>query len=312
MRILFTGASSFTGFWFVRELARAGHEIVATFRRPFDAYTEHVRRTRVALLTPVCRPVLGVEFGDDSFLALLKSGPGFDLLCHHAAEVTDYRSPAFDVASALASNTRNLAAVTDALAASGCSRVVLTGSVFENDEGAGSEGLPAFSPYGLSKALTAQVFRYHAARCRLHLGKLVIPNPFGPHEDPRFTAYLVRTWRAGEVAAVNTPSYVRDNIHVSLLAKAYVRFATALPTHPGTSKLNPSGYPETQGAFAQRFAAEMRPRLRWPCALELHKQTRFDEPHVRINTDALDCEELAWDEATAWDQLARYYAEQST
>jgi nucleoside-diphosphate-sugar epimerase len=309
MRILFTGASSFTGFWFVRELARAGHEIVATFRRPLDAYTDEVRRARVALLAPMCQPVLGVEFGDDSFLALLKGGPGFDVVCHHAAEVTNYKSPAFDVAGALASNTRNVAAVTEALAGRGCCRLVLTGSVFENDEGAGSEGLPAFSPYGLSKALTAQVFRYHAARCRLHLGKFVIANPFGPHEDPRFTAYLVRTWRAREVAAVHTPSYVRDNIHVSLLAKAYVSFATALPAHPGASRLNPSGYAETQGAFAQRFAAEMRPRLGLPCELELREQMRFDEPRVRINTDVLEWEELGWDEAAAWDELGRYYRE---
>src|SRR6516165_1281941 len=140
MRILFTGASSFTGFWFVRELARAGHEIVATFRRPLDAYTDEVRRARVALLAPMCQPVPGVEFGDDSFLALLKGKPGFDILCHHAAEVTNYKSPAFDVSGALATNTRNFAAVTEALAARGCCRLVLTGSVFENDEGAGSEG----------------------------------------------------------------------------------------------------------------------------------------------------------------------------
>jgi len=223
--------------------------------------------------------------------------------------VTDYKSAAFDVPGALASNTRNIAAVTEALAARGCRRLLLTGSVFENDEGAGSEGLPAFSPYGLSKALTAQVFRYHAARSKLHLGKFVIPNPFGPHEDPRFTAYLVRTWRAGKVAAVNTPSYVRDNIHVSLLAKAYVRFATSLPADPGTSKLNPSGYPETQGAFAQRFATELRPRLGLPCALELRKQTQFDEPRVRINTDVLAWDELGWDEGAAWDELAHHYAE---
>jgi UDP-glucose 4-epimerase len=32
MRILLTGASSFTGYWFVRELAAAGHHVVAAFR----------------------------------------------------------------------------------------------------------------------------------------------------------------------------------------------------------------------------------------------------------------------------------------
>lgn len=34
MKVLFTGASSFTGFWFVRELAAAGHDVTALFRKP--------------------------------------------------------------------------------------------------------------------------------------------------------------------------------------------------------------------------------------------------------------------------------------
>jgi hypothetical protein len=32
MKILFTGASSFTGMWFVRELAAAGHDVVPPFK----------------------------------------------------------------------------------------------------------------------------------------------------------------------------------------------------------------------------------------------------------------------------------------
>ena len=45
----------------------------------------------------------------------------------------------------------NLPRVLDLLMAAGCSKIVLTGSVFENDEGAGSEPREAFSPYGLVK-----------------------------------------------------------------------------------------------------------------------------------------------------------------
>ena len=43
----------------------------------------------------------GVAFGDDRFLELCRDG-GFDLLCHHAADVTDYRSPDFDLDAARA------------------------------------------------------------------------------------------------------------------------------------------------------------------------------------------------------------------
>ena len=305
MRILFTGGSSFTGLWFIRELARAGHEVVATFRKRPEQYADEIRRQRVSLALEHCRGAFGCSFGDAEFVRLAGE-ERWDLLCHHAADVTDYKSPGFDAFAALQNNARNIAAVLKAMRASGAARVLLTGSVFENDEGAGSQGLPAFSPYGLSKGLTYQVFRYYAAQAGLVLGKFVIPNPFGPHEDPRFTAYLMRTWFAGERASVNTPSYVRDNIHVSLLAKAYARFAQTLSA-AGPCQLHPSGYAEAQGAFALRFAAEMRPRLRLACELDLKRQVDFQEPRVRINTDLLDAQDYGWDEAAAWDALAEYY-----
>ena len=184
--------------------------------------------------------------------------------------------------------------------------MLLTGSVFEGGEGAGSEGLPAFSPYGVSKELTARVFAYYTRALQMGLGKFVIPNPFGPYEEPRFTAYLIRSWYEGKKATVNTPDYVRDNIHVSLLAKAYTDFAARLAA-PGSQKLNPSGYIESQGRFAQRVAEEMRWRLELPCELELKTQTEFTEPRIRVNTDPPDAQRLGWDEARAWDQIAEFY-----
>lgn len=305
MRILFTGASSFTGVWFVRELARAGHDVVATFRRKPEDYPDALRRERVRLAVQSCRPVFGASFGDEAFLELAGQG-GFDLLAHHAADVTNYKSPDFDVCGALAANTRNLGPILRVLHAGGCRRVLLTGTFFEGGEGAGSQGLPDFSAYGLSKALTAQLFRYICARAGMGLGKFVVPNPFGPWEEPRFTAYLIKSWFAGQTPSCATPLYVRDNIHVSLLARAYAQFAAEVPAS-GMVKRNPSGYPETQGAFTLRFAAEMRGRLELPCPVELKKQVDFPEPRVRINTEVLDAAALGWDEAEAWDELAAYY-----
>src|SRR5437868_2076759 len=136
MKILFTGGSSFTGYWFIAELARAGHEIVATFRRRADEYSDAVRQQRAKLATEHCRPIYGASFGDENFLKLVQAEGRFDVLCHHAADVTNYKSPDFDVVAALANNTKNLNATLAALKSGGCQSIVLTGSVFENDEGA--------------------------------------------------------------------------------------------------------------------------------------------------------------------------------
>ena len=305
MKILLTGGSSFTGFWFIRELAAAGHDITAVFRKRAEEYSDEVRRQRVALASKASRPIHGCSFGDVRFLTLIGEG-GWDLLCHHGADVTNYKSPNFDTVAALRTNTHNLSTVLEALRAAGCRRLLLTGSVFEGGEGAGSEGLPDFSPYGLSKALTVQMFRYYCARTGLGLGKFVIPNPFGPYEEPRFTAYLMKNWLAGATPICSSPTYVRDNIHVSLLAKVYARFAVEFPAN-GFSRINPSGYAESQGAFTLRLAQEMRPRLGLPCLVELQKQIDFPEPRVRINTDVPDVDAFGWDEPAAWDAMAYYY-----
>jgi UDP-glucose 4-epimerase len=306
MKIIFTGASSFTGYWFAKELVSAGHDVVAVFRRPTQEYPDDLRRERAEALVNICRPIFEVSFGDERFLQLIKERK-WDLLCHHAADVSNYKNPDFDVAAAVENNTHRLPLVLDLLQDAGCTKVVLTGSVFENDEGAGSGSLEAFSPYGLSKGLTWQIFRYYAQSRRISLGKFVIPNPFGPYEEPRFTHYLIKNWFAGTKPSVNTSSYVRDNIHVSLLAKVYAHFIATLPN--GITRIGPSGYIESQGAFTHRIANEMRKRLGLNCEFVLKPQTEFSEPRIRINTNVADTGTLDWSETVAWDELANYYTE---
>ena len=303
MKVLLTGASSFTGYWFARALNEAGAHVVAPLRGALADYREGARAERVRRLLSAAEIVETAPFGSDRFLALAKDG-GYDLLCHHAAQVGDYRSVDFDIAGALAQNTANLRAVLETLRNGGLKGAVLTGSVFEQNEGAGEAPLVAFSPYGMSKGLTADVFRHRCREAGVRYAKFVIPNPFGPLEEPRFCTYLIRAWKKGEVARVNTPLYVRDNIHVSLLAAAYAKFAGEIASGACRDRLSPSGYVEAQGAFAERFAAAMRPRLGMECKLELGKQTDFSEPLMRVNVDAATRYVGSWNEAAAWDAVA--------
>lgn len=299
MKILFTGGSSFSGMWFIKELAEAGHEVTACFRNALENYTG-LRKKRVEAILPLCRPIFSASFGSETFLQALASS-AWDLFCHHAADVTDYKSPDFNVAAAVTSNTFQLKKVLQNLQDKGCNRVLLTGSVFEQNEGAGSDNLRAVSPYGLSKGLTSEIFHYYTFLLGMKLCKFVIPNPFGPFEEPRYTTYLAKTWFEGTSARVQTPEYVRDNVPISLLAKAYRSYAEGTPSG---AKFNPSCYVESQGAFTARVAKELRERLKLPCHFELQQQTSFSEPKVRINTDLLS---LPWNERQAWDELAHYY-----
>lgn len=305
MRILFTGASSFTGSWIAERLVAGGHHLIAPLRRTLSNY-DALRRKRMTRMGEVFEIVEQCPFGSAGFLELLERGD-IDLLCHHGAQVDNYRADDFDVAAALRDNTLNLPDVLRSLSRNSRAAVVLTGSVFEQNEGKGSEPRLAFSPYGLSKGATSDVFRYWCGRLDVKFAKFVVPNPFGPFEEPRFCDFLLRHWTEGKTPDVKTPAYTRDNIHVSLLADAYADMVARIETWPADFRLGPSLYAETQGAFAERFAREIGSRLDLDCPLSLAEQTEFPEPMIRVNTDPLDHGRLGWDEGKAWDDLADYY-----
>jgi UDP-glucose 4-epimerase len=303
MKILLTGASSFTGYWFAEALAAAGHYIVAPLRGSLDSAGDQQRAERLRRLKNKVEIVPACPFGTPSFLDIA-GHQDFELLCHHGAEVGDYRNPDFDIAGAAQKNTRNMRGVLRAMSARGLKGVVLTGSYFEYDEGAGSQPLVAFSSYGVSKGLTAQIVRHHCAELAISFGKFVIPHPFGPLEQPRLGAYLARVWAADGIAEIKTPTYVRDNIHVSLLAACYLRFVEETGYAPTVRKLNPSGYVESQGAFVERVAKEIGRRTRRACRVASMRQTEFPEPMIRVNMDPAQQYAANWDETAAWDSYA--------
>lgn len=307
MRILMTGASSFTGAWFAEALAHAGHHVVATYRGPLSDYTG-VRSDRVRRLASLVEQVDDVSFGDASFLDLAATQP-YDLLLHHAATMENYRSWDFDAISASEKNTRNIRPLLRTMSERGLRKIVVTGSVFEPFEGEGDAPGRAFNPYGLSKHISFEIIRLEAERLGLSLGKFVIPNPFGPLEEPRFTTYLAREWKAGRVPTIATPRYVRDNIHVSLLAKTYRDFCETLPDAAGVCRSSPSGYVGSQGDFARRVAAELRERTGWRCEIREADQVDFSEPLVRTNTEPASPLRDDWSEVEAWSACTDYYCQ---
>jgi nucleoside-diphosphate-sugar epimerase len=288
----------------------AGHELVCPLRRRMEDY-QGTRRERVDLLAPLVKVVPNCVFGADSFLNLAGS-QSWDALCHHAAEVANYKSPDFDPYAALRNNTLNIQRVLGSLRTAGAPVIVVTGTVFESEEGLGDEPRHAFSPYGLSKRLTWEVFSYYCQSARMPLSKFVIPNPFGPFEEERFTSYLMNNWRQGKPACVRTPDYVRDNIPVDLLSKAYrVFIEKTIATKAPVSRLNPSGYVSKQGEFAERVARETKTRLGWRCELDLQQQTDFSEPLVRTNSDPAIGHAPDWNETAFWDAFCDFYARSS-
>lgn len=305
MKILFTGASSFTGLWFVKELSIAGNEVHTIFTQKDTNSYEGLRQERVKLVTSFSKPFFNIRFGDKNFLNLLKNEK-YDILCHHAAFAKDYKNENFNLLDAINQNNNNIAEVFNIIKDQSPS-LLLTGSYFEKGEGLSSDSRE-LSLYSLSKTVTCQIFKKYAEIYRINMGKFVVPNPFGPYQDFRFISYLFKAWKENKVATINTPDYIRDNIHVSLLAKIYAGFVDKLiGGNSSFLKINPSGYIESQLSFAQRVAREIRKRTGEACLIETRSNHVLNEPFILSNKEHADGISLSWNEEKAWDDLALFF-----
>ncbi|CAN7205708.1 NAD(P)-dependent oxidoreductase [Phenylobacterium sp. LjRoot219] len=302
--VLLTGASSFTGMWIAEALAQAGFAVVAPLLRDRGDYDPE-RAARITRVEQVAEVVFGVPFGSPAFLDLVRGRKDIAALAHHAADVTGYRDPGFDATAAFDRNLAGAPQALELLAAQGCAVALVTGTVFEAGEGGDPAEPLAVTPYGLSKTLTNVALQHHASWAGLRFGRFVIPSPYGPFEQQRsFPAYLFRSWFAGETPAVRTPLYLRDHLPAPRLARAYAEHLARLLADPATPGVcRPSGWIATQGAFAEKVAAEAARRLGRPCPVAFAEQTEFPEPLRRVNRDPAP----DWDEAAFWDAYVGWY-----
>ena len=319
MRIYFTGASSFTGYWFCKTLAEAGHEVVAAFTKPSLGSYQHLHRTRCELLLPLVEPIWNASMGSQAMLRKLSTDQ-FDLLCLHGAIVGNHRAADFPVLEAFRLNTLDLDRILATAKSNGLKGVVHTGTYFEADEGQGTMPLEAFSLYALSKTLTWQLVRYRCFQHGIRLGKFVVANPFGRYEKPGFTTYLIDSWKSGQVPLVKTPDYVRDNVPVDLMALHYQDFCTQVAIPPTgladaypVPKSCPTCYVGKNRDFANRLAAECSKVFTISCPIEFVVQSDFSEPMERFSTNnSPDCSrrisdnaKASWSETKFWsDYLA--------
>lgn len=305
MKILLTGASSFTGLYFAKALAQKGHKVIAALSAKNTHDYQEIRAVRVRELHQYAEIVTDAGFGSANFLRLLKES-GCEVLCHHAAEVRDYKNPDFNFIAATAKNCDNIREVFRIAKEIRLQSMVLTCSVFEANMGLGNDPMRAFSPYGLSKTLTREIFSYFAVVNALPLKLFAIPNPFGPYEEPRFVNYLVQNWRKGETPTVNTPLYIRDNIPVDLLSLAYVECVEDRSSQM-LRRFLPQGYVESQGAFAERVAREFSHRMGVNYQVKLAIQKDFAEPIMRVNSENARLRFTEWNEEVFWGMYFEYY-----
>jgi nucleoside-diphosphate-sugar epimerase len=318
MKILFTGASSFTGMYFVRELLKAGHEVHCTFTGENFLKYNTKEQLRISTFSQLTKNRFSSPFGSQFFFEEFKEP--IDVLCLHGAkgQSAGHDSDKFDVMGAVESNTHKASAVMHAAKIAGVKKVVLTGTYFERWNGmlfSNNSCNPAKNEYALSKTITSDIIRFYCEKNNIRFTKFIVPNPFGPYENKRFTTDAAMAWLDAKHITVLNPNPARDNIHVELLAACYAKFVS----DNDKICLAPRGYVDSQGGFALRFAREMRKRWHIPCPVDLadgpveqdyRANVTYAEEYIKQEvTPSMMPGDVtpAWDEEKAWDRLAKYY-----
>lgn len=309
LRILLTGATSLTGFWFARQLKDSGHTVKCLMTRNSAAdYTGLKSAIRFSHLQAEFPLLYNAAFGTEAFQQILEAEE-FDLLCLHGSHIPEYKSQSFNIAESLFHNLHNINDVF-AILQRKKNRILLTGTLFEPNEGLDGKPAEAGSPYGLAKGLITQAFRYYSIKFTVPMRHFVVANPFGPLEDRKFNYYLMDCWLNGKKAQVKTPDYVRDNIPVTLLALAYEKACRDLMGQANLfSSTRPSGYVGTQAKFTALMAEHMRGLLHIPCEFECLKQIDFLEPMDRHNSENAFVVFPEFSEETFWSEYSHYYCE---
>ena len=294
LKILLSGGSSFSGYHIVQTLAQAGHDVWTTLQSSPESYQNQKAR-RIQSLGSDISIVPHTPFGSPAFLNLLREG--FDIYGHHGAWTDNYRSMDYRLQHAFENNTYNIQSVMKSCAQHQ-TQIVLTSSIFEGDT-----HNPPFSPYGLAKSLTTQTFFFYAQQYNVPISRFVIPNPFGPLDNPKLLHYLCKEWLEGRTPMIQTPDYIRDNIPVDLLALAYQHWIEQ-PQIPKDKSFRPAGYQGSMSTFAKRVSSELAPRLSLSCPLHFATQTDFSQPLRLLNQTPAQPLCPQWNEELFWDALA--------
>ena len=300
-RVLFTGLSSFTGYWFTEKLAEKGHKVVGCLSKNTSDYNSD-QNERLNQANSNIRIEQNVSFGSESFLQLVSDFKPEVFSFHHAF-VTGYKDPSFNVDNAISNNLNNYEEVIKRLAESGCKQIIMTRSIFE--KGLGKTDVESdISPYGHSKRKTFEIFS-QAVPKDIKLRSFVICNPVGRYEGNNLTSYLIKCWIEGKPASLMQPKLVRDFVPIELLSNSYAQFIEA-----NKQMIIPSYLPVSNYEYARKIGDITRKLKNIQTPIDIaNEKYEQNEAFVRTGIDKVDFtnkvqEELFWEEFVnhIWDR----------
>lgn len=242
MRVVVTGASSYSGMCIAREFARRGHATEGLLAGSLESYRGR-KRVRIEILRADGVELHGGVRAEDGQMAAWASTQEIDLWVHHHHPMENFRSPSYDVDDAARVAIRPLAELAVAWRMAKVRGVLCSGTYFEPGEGGRDPEEPA-TPYARLKNDMSSLLREEAHRQEIGVTKIVIPSPTGALEnEDRLTPQLILAALGGKPFSVRSPNSIFDHIDGEILARVYADAGQDLLDHGERGlTLRPSGW----------------------------------------------------------------------
>ncbi len=296
MNFCMTGATSFSGYWFVRQLILDGHEL--TIVRSRDNNFESTENPWLKKLKEE-----SLSFREISFAQEMTTKLNFDALLLHGSFMENRRSPNFNVNLAV---QKTLGVTKWIKENSKTNHVIHTGTFSEEDEGVGESPLNNFNPYSKSKTL---IYKEHQEIFRgVPFLKFTMPNPFGRFQQNNLFSFLEKAWTKNDIPLISQPNYIRDYVPVDLLAISYSNIIGSFIAgkHP-LEYFSPSYFVMSNRDMSKLYASEISSRIGQNLEIQFGEQNDYAESRVRINKDSLHQLIENWSLEEFWDSVATDY-----
>ena len=298
MKILLSGASSFTGMHIAEHCFQAKHQVMGTYRKSLSAYTG-VAQKRIARLSGIQKSEHTV-IGSPKFLQLIHDFSP-DVYIHHAFDTSGYHQPDFPLDARVEAALHNMDLICAALVENGCRGILYSDSFFAGSGNVDTDGRVPFSSYGTAKKRVGDRLEADCQQSGLAFWRMVIPNPIGPLDKPKLLHSLWSAWAEGRKAKLHAPHLIRDHIPVDLLAKAYLRILPDLyERKSGIS--NPSGWICTVEELTLQAGEYWTHHTGRKAAYTIEARP-IQQPAVLANTESIWALAPEWSESAFWKEL---------
>tara|TARA_B110000977_G_scaffold682_1_gene950 strand:+ start:1933 stop:2841 length:909 start_codon:yes stop_codon:yes gene_type:complete len=277
MKLLFLGASSFTGYHFVKKISEKKKDIIyCTLTKNINQY-KSIRLKRIKKLNKIKNIIFfkKTKFGDKSFINLLSRNK-FDAICFHHASTKDYNDDSkFKLSKSLEQNMSNIDKVFNKIKKQ--TTIIVSNTIFQKII---SRKYKAVNKYGISKSITYDKIVNYCNKYNLKYKCIFITNPWGILEEKKLNYYLIYNWLQNKEAYVSHPNYIRDNIYIDKLTNYYLKI---IKSKSKKIEYFPSGYCSSNKVFIEAFKDQFERFFKKKVKVKYSSQIKYNQPIKRIN-----------------------------